>query len=377
MALATRCPACHTTFRVVSDQLKLRRGLVKCGACGEIFNGIEHMRYIHQGGEETRAHSASVAAVEDSPHEDDRELALALPTITRDPGAPTPISYAADDDDQVATDTGTPYPSPSVTQASSNEVESDSAVSALSAHESTLPAPAKRRWFSRTARPAPATPIASDPLNPMTLLDTTDAASSAVVLDDYELPSFLQPQKRSSWLVRLGWSVGMLCATAALLAQTVYWYRHELAALADPYTPQVRAWLNQGCALLPANTRCTIDLPRHLYPLRVAAAEIVETADPGYYWLRLTLRNDGPLPQAFPALDITLSDARNAIVTRRVVTVAEYAVHALPEPIRAQFPQGLAGYTEQSFILPVRMNPDTPTTPPIKVAGYLVDIFYP
>lgn len=39
MALATQCPHCATTFRVASDQLKLRGGIVRCGACHEIFDG--------------------------------------------------------------------------------------------------------------------------------------------------------------------------------------------------------------------------------------------------------------------------------------------------------------------------------------------------
>ncbi|TCS36883.1 putative Zn finger-like uncharacterized protein [Paucimonas lemoignei] len=43
MALATQCPHCHTTFRVAHDQLKLRSGLVRCGACKQIFNGIENL----------------------------------------------------------------------------------------------------------------------------------------------------------------------------------------------------------------------------------------------------------------------------------------------------------------------------------------------
>jgi predicted Zn finger-like uncharacterized protein len=43
MALATQCPHCKTTFRVAQDQLKLRAGLVRCGSCKEIFNGIEHL----------------------------------------------------------------------------------------------------------------------------------------------------------------------------------------------------------------------------------------------------------------------------------------------------------------------------------------------
>ena len=43
MALATQCPHCQTIFRVAHDQLKLRAGLVRCGSCKEIFNGIENL----------------------------------------------------------------------------------------------------------------------------------------------------------------------------------------------------------------------------------------------------------------------------------------------------------------------------------------------
>lgn len=39
MALATKCPHCGTTFRVAADQLKLRGGIVRCGACQHIFDG--------------------------------------------------------------------------------------------------------------------------------------------------------------------------------------------------------------------------------------------------------------------------------------------------------------------------------------------------
>jgi predicted Zn finger-like uncharacterized protein len=43
MALATRCPHCATIFRVANDQLKLHAGIVRCGACQQTFNGIEHL----------------------------------------------------------------------------------------------------------------------------------------------------------------------------------------------------------------------------------------------------------------------------------------------------------------------------------------------
>ena len=39
MALATQCPHCGTVFRVAADQLKLRGGIVRCGACQLIFDG--------------------------------------------------------------------------------------------------------------------------------------------------------------------------------------------------------------------------------------------------------------------------------------------------------------------------------------------------
>ncbi|MBY0573355.1 MAG: DUF3426 domain-containing protein [Undibacterium sp.] len=43
MALATQCPHCFTSFRVANDQLKLHAGVVRCGACQQTFNGIEHL----------------------------------------------------------------------------------------------------------------------------------------------------------------------------------------------------------------------------------------------------------------------------------------------------------------------------------------------
>ena len=41
--LATRCPHCQTRFRVTPAQLELRDGMVRCGACREIFNGRGHL----------------------------------------------------------------------------------------------------------------------------------------------------------------------------------------------------------------------------------------------------------------------------------------------------------------------------------------------
>ena len=66
MSLATRCPYCRTTFRVTHDQLKLRGGLVRCGACKEIFNGVEHL--LPSPSNERYGSSASTRSATESSH---------------------------------------------------------------------------------------------------------------------------------------------------------------------------------------------------------------------------------------------------------------------------------------------------------------------
>lgn len=65
MALATRCPHCHSVFRVVADQLKLRGGLVRCGQCNTVFDAISALTYL-----------------------DDAQLRQAAPTQAPPPPAP-------------------------------------------------------------------------------------------------------------------------------------------------------------------------------------------------------------------------------------------------------------------------------------------------
>jgi predicted Zn finger-like uncharacterized protein len=40
MSLVTRCPTCGTAFRVQAAQLSAQSGTVRCGKCGELFNGV-------------------------------------------------------------------------------------------------------------------------------------------------------------------------------------------------------------------------------------------------------------------------------------------------------------------------------------------------
>lgn len=43
LGLVTRCPVCATAFRVQREQLGARSGKVRCGKCGQIFDGISSL----------------------------------------------------------------------------------------------------------------------------------------------------------------------------------------------------------------------------------------------------------------------------------------------------------------------------------------------
>ena len=74
MALATTCPACKTSFKVNPEQLKLRKGLVRCGKCEHVFSGVDFLRYVRD------KHNAQTedSNTESTPVSEEQESAAAL-----------------------------------------------------------------------------------------------------------------------------------------------------------------------------------------------------------------------------------------------------------------------------------------------------------
>ncbi|MFM0060241.1 zinc-ribbon and DUF3426 domain-containing protein [Paraburkholderia phytofirmans] len=62
MLLATRCPFCETVFRLQTEQLSLRRGLVRCGHCHEVFDASSSLFDISEGGDFSTAKPVAAAA---------------------------------------------------------------------------------------------------------------------------------------------------------------------------------------------------------------------------------------------------------------------------------------------------------------------------
>ena len=87
MALATTCPQCRTSFKVVPDQLKLRRGLVRCGVCQHVFSGIDYLRYVS----DPRPAPRVAAPPSDEPGNSDLKTAFFIPdTVFAPPASAQP-----------------------------------------------------------------------------------------------------------------------------------------------------------------------------------------------------------------------------------------------------------------------------------------------
>ena len=91
MSLVTRCPVCATAFRVQRGQLAARGGKVRCGKCGQIFDGVASL--VEEGAEPLK--------IEPSP-----QLGLFDPArraSTVDEEAPLPAFMADDEPTRRAT----------------------------------------------------------------------------------------------------------------------------------------------------------------------------------------------------------------------------------------------------------------------------------
>lgn len=143
----------------------------------------------------------------------------------------------------------------------------------------------------------------------------------------------------------------------ALAVQASYIFRGELAAA----VPEMRPMLEAACAQLD----CEVPLPRLADRLSIEASDLqaLDTSRPGRVVLNATIRNRATLTQAWPMLELTLTNARDQVAARKVFTPAEYLDGADSTP-------GLAANAEAA----VRLRLDTGD---IVAAGYRIYLFHP
>jgi predicted Zn finger-like uncharacterized protein len=422
MALATQCPHCGTMFRVAADQLKLRGGIVRCGACQGVFDGNAALVDLAAAAPATpppppvpaEAPAPEPVTVEATPETEEDPIYTLEFDRTFSPFGILP-KVSSEDEQQAAQDETAvaepePEPEPQAEPAPAPEPEPtaeapaaapepepqvDEALVAapLPGHDEELDAPAQ----SPTSAPAPVSaparaantvpplllresgpatvtmplPPAAPPVAPRTprtkaaeararrsKLTPTKIEPPKLRVPEPDEPEFVRrgrQRERSGKAVRIALGIGSLVLLLALAAQAISTFRNPLAAR----YPGLKPALVSACGLLG----CRVELPAQIEQLVIDTGELT-TLGGNAYTFTTQLRNQGDSVQAWPSLELTLSDADDKPLVRRVFGPRDY----LPAgPLAAN---GFAAHSEQPVKLHFRVEEPAPS-------GYHIAVFYP
>lgn len=341
MSFTTRCPACGTTFKIVPDQLKISDGWVRCGHCADVFDATLFL----EGEAAPVVLAAPVAevapVVSQTPVAEEVSNAVSAPgpielTIDVMP-VPDPVSESApapqvEDNDgdwllqpapsqpvQAPVGAGLvrgPEPAPkpaSVDESFVDELRRFAQASPLDKPE--IHASVVAQVVSRE-EPAPADEVAEParaegydlPVSPEVLPEATDDEPLLPVE-----PGFVrQARRRAFWRsrgMRAAMVVVSLLLGLGLLAQVAVHERDSLAARFPAVTPLL--------TVLCLPTGCEIGSVRQIESVVIDSSNLVRRLG-NFYSFDFVLKNSARTPVAVPALELSLTDTREAVIVRRV-----------------------------------------------------------
>jgi len=206
-----------------------------------------------------------------------------------------------------------------------------------------------------SSEPVAAEPGIRDPAARETLPERKAPAAGrpdpAASLYEWEFRMPQAPKRTGLWF-----SLAVLLALV-LAAQATYVFRTELAVR----FPQWRDALSQACGLLG----CSLEGPSLAAFLHIESSDLkaVDASVPNEIELTISIRNRAPVELAPPAFELTLTNALNEAIARRVFLPAEYLSAAQA-----------AGKLKPGAELPVHLYLDSG---PLQAAGYRLYLFYP
>lgn len=190
--------------------------------------------------------------------------------------------------------------------------------------------------------------IDTAPARPEALPDESDDSPEEDADDTESAPN---PALRQA-----AWAAGATLLSLALLAQGVLMFRGEIVQS----SPQMRPFMESLCAGLG----CELPLPRDSAEIAIESSDIQPDAGrEAFFTLHATLRNRADFQQAYPYLEITLTDARDKALVRRVLEPAQWLPADAPKDA---FPAHREIAAQVAFEAPM-----------VAAAGYRVWVFYP
>ena len=125
--------------------------------------------------------------------------------------------------------------------------------------------------------------------------------------------------------------------------------------------PALKPFLEAACAVF----RCEIALPKDADQLSIEASELrADPARPNWINVNATVRNRARFAQAYPALELTLTDAQNRTVARKVLQPKDYLDQS------ANLKKGIAPNSEVSVKFSQAAGSNA-------ASGYRLILFYP
>ena len=322
--MLTTCPECHTNFRVTQEHLALRRGLVRCGQCGVVFNAYD-----------------SLLAEWVAPADEERPEALPPETDTNDIAVPT--GGPSRSWDGPASDSSAVPPAP---ENRPPPPRNDLKVAEIPAMAERVAAPTPFRVLPIPAMATPAPAVAK----PLPIQGET---SDSILLSELPTRSWQGPPRPARWLLP---RLAALLLFGLLALQLALILRADIAAS----FPDTRPTLLALCEPLG----CVVPLPRQLDKKSIAASSLEHDAEnKSRVRLSLLLANRTGQAQAWPRIVLTLTDMRDDLVAQREFTPREYLAKG------TRLEAGMADAEEQE----VRLDLDTGT---LEATGYALDLAY-
>lgn len=348
--MRSRCPVCSTVFRVTSEQLRLRAGKVRCGHCQAVFNAID---------EALAEPSAPEEILGISPLDEMEPSAEALPEpLAKEREAPEHIPRSVDH--------GEPLQLPDEPEISADPVLSEASVDAMAEpfeghsvadlHDVTAAVEEERDLVAESPVTSTETPedlrLAAQAAGLVAAREMNAAPGysrwAAGTLESNGLGGFAaDTPHRAIW----PFVIASLLLTVALVGQLLFHFRTQV----------VQRWPSSiGLFQLAA---VDVPLPRNSELVAIETSDLQSDNVRGLFVLQATLRNRASYPQAWPALELSLTDTNDTVVSRRVLPASVY-LPAAADP--AAFPAN--GEIGVKLWLEAK---------DIGAAGYRLYIFYP
>lgn len=333
----TTCPSCNAVFRITTEQLDARAGKVRCGKCAFVFNAFDTLV--------TPIETVSLMAAPPEPGFPDinfEEEHITLQPAPATVAEPLTGSFPIPSDDQIDRETEEINRSIAETERLETRRESRKRpeTEELKAPEE-VPPPA-----SESDEEAPA-PAAKSKLE-----ITPDLQEKLKSLQD-ELSN---DQKRARWSA-FAWGTGVLLLVLLLAAQLAYFKRDWLAA----HYPQSQPALESLCDVL----QCKVELLADVERIKLESSDLQTDPDQANtVVLTALLRNQAPYRQAYPHLELTLTDSANQPLARRHFTPRDYLAKDVPAD------PGMPSNEEVAVKLSLELVD-------VNAVGYKLFIYYP